>query len=58
MVSDPFTPDGTMIAFRATTEFNIPTDDYQVFLIRPNGTHEERLTTDQSGYSLAWQSAG
>lgn len=57
--NDPvWSPDGTMIAFRATTQLNIPTDDYQVFLIHRDGTHEERLTTNQSGYSLAWQSAG
>ena len=51
-----WSPDGTMIAFRATTQLTVDTADYQVFLIRPDGTHEERLTTDQSGYSLAWQS--
>jgi len=51
-----WSPDGTMIAFRATTQLTVDTADYQVFSIRPDGTHEERLTTDQSGYSLAWQS--
>jgi Tol biopolymer transport system component len=50
-----WSPDGSLIAFRATTELTVNTDDYQVYLIRPDGSGDERLTTHQYGYSLAWQ---
>jgi Tol biopolymer transport system component len=50
-----WSPDGSLIAFRATTELTVNTDDYQVYLIGPDGSGEERLTTHQYGYSLSWQ---
>jgi Tol biopolymer transport system component len=50
-----WSPDGTMIVFRATTQLTVDTGDYQIYMIHADGTHEEQITTDQSGYSLAWQ---
>ena len=50
-----WSPDASMIAFRATSQLSVDTGDYQIFTMRRDGSHEERLTTDQSGYSLAWQ---
>ena len=50
-----WSPDGSLIAYRATTELTVDTDDYQVYLLHPDGSGEEQLTTDQAGYSLAWQ---
>lgn len=53
--SPVWSPDGSLIAYRATTELTVDTADYQVYLMRPDGSGEERLTTDQGGFSLAWQ---
>jgi Tol biopolymer transport system component len=50
-----WSPDGSLIAFRATPDLTVVTDDYQVYLLHTDGSGEERLTTDQAGYSLAWQ---
>jgi TolB protein len=56
-VSPTWSPDGTLIAFRATTETTSDTADYPIYLIRPDGSNEELLTSE-GGYSLDWQAIG
>lgn len=52
-------PDGSMLAFTASdiTADVVNTGTYDVYLIRPDGTDERRITFDQvaMGWDLSWQ---
>jgi dipeptidyl aminopeptidase/acylaminoacyl peptidase len=56
--SPVWAPDGTKIAFEASAAMNGENaGTYDIYLMNPNGTGEQRLTADQhaGGFDLAWQ---
>jgi TolB protein len=56
--SPVWAPDGSKIAFEASTTLNGDnTGSYDIYVMNPDGTGEQRLTTDQhsGGFDLSWQ---
>jgi Tol biopolymer transport system component len=56
--SPVWAPDGSKIAFEASTTLNGDnTGTYDIYVMNPDGTGEQRLTPDQhsGGFDLSWQ---